>query len=275
MTTSPASLTTRATRAALLAAGLNTRLSRDIAPSGVPLVPTGPPGPSEAGFDVAGSKAVDVRVVLHRDARARSIFLQIDRSTAPLTGNYVVELDTVVKTYNATSDAPADVDELLTAWAAYLEAEFTDYTATVAPFSGSSDDDPDGIWLKAPTDTGAYATFVLGASTSAPAGADLVIWREVDDVDLVVWTKSAADIPTELALTWQVAQAQGWAPYATFADIGSGYDERLDLAARSAVWPELRNFDETDEAISIVTSGAGVYGLNELAVVVVCPTLQP
>lgn len=268
-------LTTAASTAALLAAGLNTRLARALHTSGVPLVPQGPPGPDETGFVVSGSKAVDVRVSLHRDARARSIFLLIDRDNAPLTGNYVLEIDTTSATYDATSSAPANVDALLAGWAAQIESTHTGWTATPGPFSGMAEDDHDGILVTAPTDTGEYATGALGASTSAPAGAALAIYREPDSVSLRVWLKSGMTLPADYTLAWQGIQAQGWALANDVGEIPHGYDDRLDLAARTAVWPELYDFVSDDEAISVVESGAGVYALVDVAVVAVAPTVAP
>lgn len=268
-------LSTQATTAAILAAGLSTRLSRALHASGLPLVPQGPPGPDEAGFPCSGSKAVDVRVSLHRDARTRSVFLQIDRDSAPLTGNYIVEIDGTTSTYNATSEAPGDVDELLAEWAAKIAADLTaeDIVAVASSLSGSGD--ADGILISGPTDAGEYATYAIGADTAAPEAAALVVWREPDTASLRIWTRSGMQIDPAQVWGWQSVSALGWVVAGDLGEIPGGYDDRLDLAARTAIWPELYGLDADDEAISVVTSGAGVYGLEWLAVVAVAPAVTP
>lgn len=269
-------VSSQASTAAVLAAGLNTTLSRALHTANVPLVPEGVPGPGEVGYDIAGSKAVDVRVSLHRDNRARSIFLQIDIANAPLTGNYILILDGTTSTYNATASAPADIDALLAGWAAQILTDFTTYTAVPVAFSGVSTDDDDGILVTADVTTGVYDTFGLKTGTEAPALATLAVYRENDDVDLRLWVKSGVTVPADFALSWQTVQAQGWVVREDVGTIGpGGYDQQPDLAGRTAVWPELSGWSRAADTLAVVTVGVGCYALTDMAVVVVAPTDSP
>jgi len=264
------SASAQATNAAILAAGLRTRYSGTLA--GLDFF--SPPDPNAIVFACGGSKAVDLHVSFHRDPRARTIELKIDRDDAPLTGDYVLVLGSTTVTYDATASAPADVDALLAGWASAISSGFTDHTAVVvASVTGGS---ADAVRVTAPTGTGAYATFIIATGTLAPAGAALEIRREIDSASLRIWTRNGAELPDALTMDpLQAAQSQGWA---LAADLGAldygGYDQRLDLASRSAVWPQLHTIVSTD-TIEVVGSGAGVYTLTNVVGCFAAPQVAP
>lgn len=263
------STTAQATEAAILAAGLRTRYEGDL--SGIDFF--SPPDPDALVFPCAGSKAVDLKVSFHRDPRARTIELVISRDSAPLSGNYSVELDTVVSTYNATTGAPADIDALLAAWAAQIEADHVGYTAIVVSASGSG---ANAVRVTGPTSTGSYATYEVGAGTAAPSAAALELRREVDSASLRIWSRSGSELPDALSMDpLQLAQAQGWALAAAIGvlDYG-GYDQRLDLASRSAVWPQLYAPIITD-TVAEVGGGDGVYTITDVVTCVAAPQVAP
>lgn len=264
------STTATATEAAILAAGLRTRYEGTL--TGLDFF--SPPNPNAIVFACGDSKAVDLSVSFHLDPRARTIELAVDRANAPLTGNYVLVIGATTSMYDATSGSPADVDALLTAWAAQIESDLSGYTATpVATITGG---DLDAVRVTAPTTTGDYATFVVATGTAAPALAALELRREIDSASLRIWTRNGSELPD--ALTWdpiQSAQAQGWK---LAADLGAldygGYDQRLDLASRSAVWPQLHTAVHTD-TVATTGSGAGVYTITNMVACVAAPQVAP
>lgn len=288
MTSSATSLA--ANRAAVLASGLRTRLAsglnsssdiKDLSPD-----PFKYPAPTDLGFALA-TAAADVRISFHYDLRARSVWLWIDRDNAPLTGNYVLEVDTTVSTYDATSGAPADVDALLTAWVAQIEADLGsagtgDVTATL-DIIDTTQASFDSIRITAlyddtsSTDVNAYATYALGASTAAPEAADLHILREPDDASAEVYTRTGAERGPSSVLNGAMAKVYGaWARTANLGALDEvGYDQRGNFAERSAAFIRLHTPVTTDETLSIAGSGAGIYGVGWVAVAAVMGQVEP
>lgn len=274
-----ANIYVQATEAAILAAGLRTRLASGLVDStdGKALSPDpfALPSESELGYALE-TKAADIIVSFHRDLRSRTFWLWIDRDSAPLTGNYVCEVNTTVSTYDATSAAPADVDELLTEWAAQINSDISAVTATLDTIVAASGTVDAVRVVVDSSDSQAYVTCSIGASTSAPAGADLHVLREPDYASLEVYTKTGTEVANTVNRSGATdALFQGWRLARTIGELEfKGYDQRGDFAERSNVF--LRLYDEvtTDETLTVVGSGAGIYGVEWVAVACVAGTVR-
>jgi len=291
--------TAQASIAAILAAGGTTRVDttligtdrRELSPN-----PWGRPSAAEAGFTTLNTGSVDCRVAFHETPQTRTVYLVIDETAAPLTGNYVVELDTFVSTYDATAGAPADVDALLTAWAAKIVADIGPSGSlgqAVQSATRVAYKDPagsyDAIKLVGIVDPATpadaepagvdYTTFSIGASTSCPAGAELYILREVDSASMAIYTKNAASLTTEVEANLTSGMSALLSGWTLAGDVGAlptdGYSERLYMASQSAGFIRLYTAVETDEPLTIVTSGTGIYGLVNLVAAYLAPTVSP
>jgi len=291
--------TAQASIAAILAAGGTTRVDTtliDTDQRGLSPNPWGRPSAAETGFGTLNTGSVDCRVVFHEDPQTRTVYLVIDETAAPLTGNYVLELDTFVSTYDATAGAPADVDALLTAWASKIVADLGPagalgqvvQTATRVAYKDPSGS-YDAIKLVGIVDPATpadaepagvdYTTFSIGASTSCPSGAELFILREVDSASLALYTKNAASITTEVEDNLSAGMSALMSGWTLASDIGAlptdGYAERLYMASQSAGFLRLYAAVETDEPLAVVSSGAGIYGLVNLVAAYLAPTVSP
>jgi hypothetical protein len=206
------------------------------------------PATTDEGWDVTGSGAALLVVALHRDVRSRTVYLVIDRANAPLTGNYVVNVDAVTVTYNATAGAPADVDALLAAIVAALAASgpmAAIVTASVVATEPGGD--ADAIRLVAVSTGTAYATFDLAVATAFPGAADLVAWCEYDTASVCqLYVRDAPTIDSassSLTSAPYIAAMTGWKIAADIAAAlpggvvpSGGYIERLDVAGLGAVY---------------------------------------
>ena len=263
----------QATEAAVLAAGLDTASDSKGGVNSFAL-----PHPTEIEFSTSGSKACNVQAAFHADARARITEARIDRDLAPLTGLYVIHLDAVTSTYDATAEAPVDIDTLLIDWAAKVLADLP-AGYTVAPtVTKAGELLPDAIRITAPTASGTYATYVLGNSTAAPELANLELRVEVDRASVRVWfypgytLDEAGEMPP-------LDRLQARAPTIA-ADLGpqpaGGYGNRLDVASVAGVWLQL--YDPIGFDLVVVlppASGPGVYTITTVATVIVAPQRVP
>lgn len=289
MTTSP---NASATSSAILSASRYTQLSTVlVAADGLTLTPDpwALPAPSDLGFELGDTIGADVSISFHRDLRGRTVWLVIDPDNAPLSGDYVCEVDGTVVTYTAASDA--DVDTVLQGWADAINADATVgdiVTAAKVKLRDPSAGAYDAVRIvrlpsAAVAATGipagaAYKTFSLGASTSAPAGAALEVHREVDSASMAVYTlpgfsKTAA---VAGALNGSVGgQVSNWRLH---EDHGSqpalGFDDRFNFAARAAARVVLYSPVTSDEAFTIVSSGAGIYTVRNVATVAIAPSQE-
>lgn len=274
------SIATQASRAAVLAAALRTRLDSGLCSSSDVTVlepdPIGIPALAEVGFSL-DTKGCDIAVAFHRDLRSRTFWLVIDRANAPLTGNYVCEVDTTVSTYDATSAAPADRDALLAGWAAQINTDISGVTATVTQVdpSGTGDDAVQVVVDNA--DPEVYATCSIGASTAAPEAAALHVLREMDSASLAIYTRTGADRAPDTTLSTPVAACYG--AWRLTADIGAltsdGYDERGDFAKRRSAFLRLYDVVTDDETLTIAGSGAGIYGVEWVVAASVMGQVDP
>lgn len=253
--TTISSLTADATRIAIRAAGPYPHLEEALSDGADSLTPRVGidliPGTSDTGWDVTGSGAAELVIALHRDVRARTVYLVIDRANAPLTGNYVVQVDAVTVTYNATSGAPADVDELLADIVAALAASGPmSAIVTASVYSTEPGGAADAIRLVAVSTGASYATFEVNASTSFPALAGLVAWCELDtastcelyvrDAPVVASASSSGtSAPYIAALSaWKLAGNIAASLPGSVIPSG-GYIQRLDVAGMGAVFVRL------------------------------------
>jgi len=224
-----------------------------------------------------------VRIAFHYDLRARSVWLWIDRDNAPLTGNYVCEVDTTVSTYDATSDAPADVDALLEGWRDQINSDLSSSVVATLDIVDNTQAAYDAIRITAAyddtsaTDVNAYATYALGADTAAPEDASLHILREPDDASAEVYTRTGAERGPSAVVNGPMTRVYGaWARTADLGELDEvGYDERGNFAERSAAFVRLHTAVTTDETLTIASSGAGIYGVVWVAVAAVMGQVEP
>lgn len=246
------SLTLDATEIAICAAGAYPHLEEPLSSAVDSMSPRVPleliPATSDTGWDVADAGAALVSVVLHRDVRSRTVYLVIDRANAPLTGNYVVNIDAVTVTYNATAGAPANVDALLAAIVAALAASgpmAAIVTASVVTTEPGGD--ADAIRLVAVSTGAAYATFEVAVATAFPGAAALVAWCEYDTASTCeLYVKDAPTIDSassSLTSAPYIAALSAWKLAADIAGSlpggvipSGGYVQRIDAAGLGAVY---------------------------------------
>lgn len=246
------SLTENATKIAIRAAGPYPHLEETLSDGMGPRVPlTAIPGTSDEGWDVTGAGAAQLTIALHRDLRARTVYLVIDRANAPLTGNYVTRINGVTVTYNATSGAPAAVDALLTGIAAALNASGSMAAiVTASVFATESGGDADAIRLVAVSTGAAFATFTVHSDTSWPGAADLVAWCELDEASTCELYVRDAPVVSSAASTGTaapyIAAVTAWKLAADIAAglpggvvPSGGYIQRIDAAGLGAVFVRL------------------------------------
>ena len=134
---------------------------------------------------LTGTGKTDVRIGFHAGS-GRTVYLVIDRAGAPLTGSYVTEIDAEEVTYDATSEAPADVDALLEGIAAGINADagaaaiVTADAVAMAPGGALN-----AIRLRAVA--GTY--WLVGAATAYPSGADLEVYGEITSASARLWAR--------------------------------------------------------------------------------------
>lgn len=242
MTSSIETLTRNASSLSIKSSGAFTYLEQAISSTVSSMTPrvalSDIPGTGEAGWAVVDTVACLCHVAVHADITRRTAYLVIDRDNAPLTGNYVVTLDAVTHTYDATAEAPADVDELLQGIADKINIGAV-AAATVTSIDSTTAADSDAIRLVAvPSDATAYATFSINTGTTFPAAADLNVFAEFDT--LSVATIYGRPTPTVLGSVANSrpygAMVGGWTQVLDVVNIiggnvpSGGYLERLDLA---------------------------------------------
>lgn len=274
---------------AALAQGRTTQLSTLLVdPDDARLLSPDPwaiPDVGDQGFIVQGTIAADVFVSLHANARARSCWLVVDPDNAPLTGDYIAEVDGTTVTHAASE---ASVAEVLEAWAAAIEAAVSTVTAEAARCR-SLDGAIDGIRITAvetEANLGAglpagvsYASFDLD-TLSAPAGAELWLMREVTSASLRLWGRAGQTRTAAVAdnITPPLEAVGGGWVVPNNGEVGAltwgGYDERVDMASRSALAIQLHTLVAPDTLPSLVTSGAGLYGVTNLAWASVSPAID-
>lgn len=284
-------LTGQASEAAILSVGRRTVLTTTLVDADDARLqdpdPWKRPDTSDVGFLASDTVAADCRVVFHRDSQTRTVYLVVNEVAlaSALTGNFVVEVDTVSSTYDATAGAPADVDALLEAWRDQINVDLSaSVVASVVAYknpAGANDairlvGIPEAAVPESGLPAGTeYTTYALGASTSCPEAAALWICREVDSADLAILTKSAATQSAAVEENHNYgtnAHRNGWALNREVGALDDrGYDERLNLARRSAAWIQLSSLVVTDETFTIVSSGVGIYGVTNLATAYVAP----
>ncbi len=255
MSTTISSLTLDATRIAIRAAGPYPHVEQplsDAVDSMAPRVPLGLiPGTSDEGWDVTGAGAALLAIALHRDVRSRTVYLVLDRATAPLTGNYTTVIDAVTVTYNATVSAPADVDALLAGIVAALAASGPMAAiVTASVVSTEPGGSADAIRLVAVSTGAAYTTFAVAVGTSWPAGADLVAWCEYDTASTCeVYVRDAPVVDSASSSATSapyIAAISAWKLAVNIAITlpgavipSGGYAQRLDVAGLGAVFVRL------------------------------------
>lgn len=263
MSTDLPTLTLSATRKAILATASSPVLAQALSDGAGSMEPRvslgGLPAPGASGWlcaapdNEAGSAFLSI--VLHRDVRTRTVYLVIDRDNAPLTGNYTVAVtdgvNTYSETYDATSAAPADVDELLQGIADAINAatggDIGDLVVASA-YAVETGGDLNAIRLvgNVTDPVSSFYDFQVTSSTSFPGGAALVLYGELPEATTaeLFFREGASVLPA--------AQNASSAPYLDavtawkrVADIAStlsggtigplGYCERIDVFGGSSI----------------------------------------
>lgn len=243
-----------------------------------------PASPTD-GWSCEGSPWSLVEVVFQADARVRIDYLVINPATAPLTGNYVLELDGSSATYDATSSAPADVDALLAGWAAAIDAVFgvggsgPDLLQSAEVVSVRRNGTDDAIRITAlDPDDGTRGTYAIEADTLAPQAADLVVIREVAGATAAIrgLPDRTADAATDNLATLGARQT-AW-PLIADGNIGAldgnGWADAAATGGISRLFVTLTDPDYGDDTIADVAADPGVTVLD-IAFVRVAPARVP
>jgi hypothetical protein len=287
-------------RAALLAAGQTTRERTPPVDVDDPLVLdpdpwATPDDASGSGWRVDGSISTLVGVRLHARTGRRTCYLVVHPTLTPLSGDFTLELNgETPSTYTASSEA--SVSALMTEWAAFLTAEWVDggidqavQSCTAVDYRGTGVLDAIEIVGKLdPADAAdglpsghQYGIGFRLTTASAPQLAGLLWVREVDRASLRIHgrgsptRRDAAVNEARQANLGLRAQADGWGLIGVVGPLEPyGYVERLNMAGLTAVWPHLYDPVTSDE-LTIVTSGAGLYGCVNVATVSVAAAVLP
>jgi len=234
-----------ATRIAIRAAGPYPHLREQVGPALSPRVALSRlPAPSDTGWDVSETGAALLGISLRADQRGRTVYLVIDRDSAPLTGNYVVEVTqgatTESVTYDATSSAPADVDALLEGIRAAIAGD-AGVAAIVTPsivVTGAAGTSSDAIRLVGvSSDDDEAQTYIITSNTAFPGAAALAVYGELDTLtQAVLYARPAVTVDSAAAgdgALWSGVTSR-WLRVYDFAVTGpissGGALRRLDLA---------------------------------------------
>lgn len=233
-----------------LAAGRNPELER------APLASATPPDVGGGGYTVTGALTAYLRVALRECPFYRTCYYVV--TTADLTAEYDVEIDGVTVTYDAATETPADLAELLAGIAAAINADgsLSDFTATVANYAGGSANDSVRIVRAAATD----ALDDYAFDGSADGTAVVALYADAVSGTLRVYDRpdvapSSGFVATGSAL---YRRAVGWLarPFEggnlSRSLDGRGYARNnLDVAGCAAVWPAVDVSGHPDDGGSV------------------------
>ena len=240
-----ATLTLAATEIAIKSSGLYPHLEQPTSTSATSMVPrvalSTIPAPADTGWAVADAVACLIHIAAHEDIQRRTVYLTIDPTLAPLTGNYVVQLDATTYTYDATAEAPADSDALLLGIATLISAGSI-AVATVADIEVGGTT-ANAIRLQSVTTGAAYTSFNVNASTAFPAAADLAVYGEYDTLSVAtIYGKPTPTVAASVANALPYSAMVGrWVELSNVTTLlggsipSGGYLERLDLAGIGSV----------------------------------------
>lgn len=270
-------LTTEATKAAVLGGGFRHKLLDNPLASTFEWVdnPFARPGPQTRGFNVDQRGAADLEISLCEDLRRRTVYFVIDPESAPLTGDYNIELNDVVVPYDATAEAPETLTELLEGIASFISEG--GFEAVAVRYRRDGETQVDAVRVRpalsaaieaSQTPEGAsYVTMTVGADTSAPAAAQLVVARELTGCKARLFARTDRQTGAgfgEVDTIAQAAKRSGWARVTDKAWTldADNLDRRIDISGRTAVMPLLYDRQHPD-AVATVSSGDGVYGIHD------------
>lgn len=267
------SLSLTATQIAIRASGADIQLQQPIGTGMAPRVALESyPSPSDVGWSTGESGACHMVVQLRADLNRRTAYLVIDRDTAPLTGNYIVQAGdgggVAVSTYNATAGAPADVDELLAAIVVQLTTNLSAYLVADV-YSTEPGGDSDCIRVRFVVADGR-----LSISTAFPPAADLAIYAEYQTLTaLELYGRAAPHILP--AASQGSAYSDMTSAWTLVSDITAtlpngevprgGYMQRIDTSGMSAVMARVVGATLPDD----------VAGVTGLCAVYFCPAVSP
>lgn len=247
------SLTTQATRTALLAAGQLPRLLTTI-PAGIVTTASAldPDDAPAAGFAVSEYLTADLDVKLRAVPWARSCWIVIDSAASGiLTATYTVTIGADTVSYDASSEAPADYAALLEGIRDAVNADdetgFGDSCASVVDYDG------DGINDAIQIRQNQAAGLAMGCTTT---GSGVTVYADAESATLQLYRRlklSGSSPPTAVnaagdtkdGKVWE--RVQGWTRFGALGTSGliditigtGGYAETLNVSAASEVLPVL------------------------------------
>lgn len=279
--------TLRATDLAIQTSGVDARAIEGAVDPNDPLAWLPDPWlrPAPAGGWAVDSPTTLVAVALHADARARVDYLVIDPDDAPLTGNYSLDLGASIATYDATSEAPADVAALLAGWAAEIIAVYgpagsaAQLVAAADVVSYRIGGAADCIRLTAidPED-GTRGTYPILANTIAPFDADLHVMRELEGATFEVLGRESVGSDTVTDSLGTTALRTGWRRVANgspFA-ITEGWEDSLATGGLDRLHILLSTpLVGSDTVIDVLSGTDPRVTVVDMALVRVAPTPEP
>jgi hypothetical protein len=252
-----------AARAAVSAAGISTKLEQGLValPGGmVPVIDCfrqpGLPA-TDPGWITSGVVKADLNIGFRRIPGVRTVYLVIDRAGAPITGSYVVEVEGDTATYDATSEAPADVDELIAGIVDEINGSAIAVHATASAIATVPGGPLDAIML---TGTGTPAAFLVDADTAFPSGAALAIYGEITSASARIYVRQIPSARTVFGLS--ASQPLDWirGGWRVTRDLGAlteaGFLDYLLVSSVDAVWVELYDVVQPADAPGVVPVAA-------------------
>jgi hypothetical protein len=271
MTASLTTLTRTATQTSILASARFLRLDHDLIAAATPTAllidPFARPGApaDDPGIATVNTVGASLNIVYNVDPQRRTVYLAIDRDNAPLTGNYVVQIDSeTALTYNATSEAPADVDALIAGIVDMINGD-TGATADIVvadAYSMAGDSTNDAIRLRGvvtrPDTT--RATYIVTSSTAFPGGAALTLVREIDSASVRIWGRPSITVPSSRVLGGPGADMlNAWRPIVDLGEVALGRTEQLNVATLDAIWVELYGVATAADTYATTVDWVAVY----------------
>lgn len=243
-----------------------------------PIDPWRRPKPSDDGARLATEGIeTQISVKLRADPTGRTIWLVIDTTAATVvTGNCTIRLNPgtlgPVSTFAASSTPIADVTTL---WAAQIVEDYDDnFEVTVQATKNANDTIQ--IRRRSDADAATDSTFVI-AQLTAPAALNLTLVREIEEVEALLWVRSAAIRSGGLnASAIDRAHRDAWSEYkdVAFPTIGPSGCLKADvrLSSCAAVWVQL-----TDAVLPVgesLTPAATGDGIRRIINYVSCAVAQ-
>lgn len=207
---------------------------------------TGRPDGNNDGVALESTTRSQIAVDLRRDVSRRTVSVVIDSGTVDLTGTYQVTVNGNVVNYDAAVGTPADEAELLTQWAAAIEADGTVGPLVIAAAEDTNDDGVvDTLFIRGDTNTaGGGVGEVDWSFGSAVTVGTATITATLDSVsaDALLWTTAQGVNPPNPAAGATVPGSLWRQPSGgTWSVTNANYVERFDVSGLARAYVELQN----------------------------------